>query len=366
MHKDDVAGTKREYGSADDSAHSHRRTHLTHWIATLVFSTYMGLMKEQCRRAVSPSSRSFSRCLRPGIMLRHLVFALALAPASGLRMSRRGLCTSMAAAAAAPSSLSLSFASDAAPTTASARLAAEATSAFERADYLASERLWRQVTMEAPDDSLAWANLAINLIITASEEMELGKPPEGRAKERLDECLRAIEQAEALDVTPDALTLNSKGNALGLQLRWADARVAYAASADASPRSFESIPRSNEILAMFELGALAEAERKTTQLIRRDPAFRDARALLATLRYERGDVGGAASAISDLCSGPGGAAWCDRYSSSDVVMGRWSPRAVRAYQGLLKEKAIQLELREGQAPKGSVRSEYYVPSFPLL
>ena len=226
-----------------------------------------------------------------------------------------------------------------------------ASRAFQAADYVRSETLWREAAMARPEASLAWSNLAITLIINASGEMKLGEPPSGKAKERLTEALNALDAAQRIDgdTSPDPLTLNSKGNALGLLLRWEEAATAYAASAAAARRDFVSIPRSNEALALFQLGELSEAERRVRRLMRLDPNFRDATALLAALRLEQGDVGGAASAVSMLCSGVDGGEWCRRYSKVDVVLGRWTPRAVDAYKKLLNEPSVQLELRNAQS-----------------
>ena len=118
-------------------------------------------------------------------------------------------------------------------------------------------------------------------------------------------------------------------------------------------RGVAVVPRSNQALTLFQLERIEEAEKLTRKLIRRDPMFRDGQALLATLRYEQSDVAGAARAITDLCSGADGAAWCSRYSSVDVVTGRWSPRAVAAYRRLLDEPSIRLELRNGQGGAGA-------------
>ena len=50
--------------------------------------------------------------------------------------------------------------------------------------------------------------------------------------------------------------------------------------------------------------------------------------------------------MAQLCNEPN---WCQRYSTVDVVMGRWTPRAVEAWRGLLQEKAVQRELKDGFA-----------------
>jgi tetratricopeptide (TPR) repeat protein len=273
--------------------------------------------------------------------MRVLLLIAALSVATALRVPRRGL---LASALLLPTR----GASAASSST-------EASNAFQRGDYVLSEKLWREVANAAPSESLAWSNLGVTLIINASDEMQLGVAPSGKARDRLDEALAALDTAIRLDGAngaSDALTLNSRGNALGLLLRWEEAATAYAAASAASRRDFESIPRSNEALALFELGSLGEAERRVRTLIRRDPNFRDGTALLAALRLEQNDVGGAASAVNMLCSGADGPEWCRRYSNVEIVLGRWSPRAVAAYRRLLKEPSVQLELRNAQSFPG--------------
>ena len=239
------------------------------------------------------------------------------------------------------------------PTAASAdetfeQLAAAAFASFEQAKYADSERLWQKATAAFPSQPLGWLNLAVALVINASDEMTLGVEPTGRAKERLEEALAAIDKAEALGGSGDALMLNSRGNALGLLLRWEDARAAYAASAAAAPKDFVSIPRSNEALALLQLGQLEQAEAVARRLVRRDPNFRDGSALLATLRSMQGDKAGAADAFSVVCDGRDGAAWCDRYSTEQVVLGRWTPKAVEAYRDLLGAPSIQLIIKNAR------------------
>jgi tetratricopeptide (TPR) repeat protein len=228
-------------------------------------------------------------------------------------------------------------------------MVAQATHAFERAEYVESERQWRAVTTAYPAAALGWINLAVTLIINASDEMKLGQPPEGQAKKRLEEALMAVAEAERRGTTGDALLLNARGNAFGLLLRWEEARAAYADAASVAARDFVSIPRSNEALALVQLGDLSSAEKLASRLIRRDPQFRDGFALLATLRNMQGDVAGAAQAFEDLCSGRDGAQWCRRYSTVDVVLGRWTPSAVDAYRTLLKAPAIQRAIRNSEA-----------------
>ena len=232
-------------------------------------------------------------------------------------------------------------------------LVAQATASFQRADYLASERLWREATLATSAAAFAWANLAVVLVINASDEMTLGVKPEGQALRRLEEALVAADRSLSLDVETgqpaDALVLNTKGNALGLLLRWDEARNAYQSSASAAARDFESIPRSNEALSLFELGQLSESESLARRIMRRDPKFVDATALLATLQYEQGDRQSAANTINALCSGAAGTQWCARYSTSDAVRGRWTPRAVDSYQRMIAEPSIRLEFRNGGA-----------------
>lgn len=221
----------------------------------------------------------------------------------------------------------------------------KAFAAFTAGDYSRAEHEWREVSTAYPNEPLVWINFGTCLVILASDEMTLGVKPEGRAAERLHEALSAFDAAERLG-SSDALLLNSRGNALGLLQQWGEARAAYEASAAASPRDFESIPRSNAALVSFELGELQAAERAASQIIRRDPRFVDADALLAAVRWKQGDVGGAVRAFERLCQEP---LFCERYATADVVLGRWTPKAVDAYRQLLKEPGIKLALKDGGA-----------------
>merc|ERR1719247_1250098 len=137
----------------------------------------------------------------------------------------------------------------------------------------------------------------------------------------LDDALEALDRAEALGAR-DALFLNSRGNALGLLQLWPEALAAYEAASAVAAKDFLSIPRSNAALVQVELGQLDAAEALAQRLIREDPNFVDALALLAAIRSLRGDPGGAANAVARLCTN---GALCERYASVDVVLGRWTP-----------------------------------------
>lgn len=215
-----------------------------------------------------------------------------------------------------------------------------AFTAFAKGDYSLAEQLWSQAVEAYPQQPLAWANLATLLIINASDEMKLGEPPTGDALQRLERALVAIEKSEQLGSAPDALLLNTRGNALGLLQRWEAAQTAYTTSADAAARNFASIPRSNAALISFELRQDERAEREVRTLLRRDPQFVDGTALLAVLQWSRGDVGGAAVSYAALCEQP---LFCERYASDAAVLGRWTPRAVEAFRSLLREPAVQRE-----------------------
>mmetsp|Transcript_62576 Transcript_62576/g.104156 ORF Transcript_62576/g.104156 Transcript_62576/m.104156 type:complete len:289 (-) Transcript_62576:181-1047(-) len=223
--------------------------------------------------------------------------------------------------------------------------AREAIKAFSKGDYITAEMLWQRTAEAFPSEPLAWTNLGTCYIINASDEMTLGNLPEGEALKRLQNALDAFDKAEALGFE-DGLLRNSKGNALGLLQRWDEAREAYIGAAAASPRDFESIPLSNAALVSFELKALERAEREARTLLRRDPNFVDAAALLATIRYASGDIGGAALAFEKLCASP---QFCMRYSTDAVVVGRWTPRAVEAYRGLLGEPSIMRVITNSRA-----------------
>lgn len=220
----------------------------------------------------------------------------------------------------------------------------EAYAAFSEGDYDRAEREWRRASIVLSDSSIVWLNFGSSLVILASAEMKLGVKPTGRAAERLREALEAFDAAERLGDKPDSLLFNSRGNALSLLQHWPEARAAYEASAAASPRDFESIPRSNSALVSFELGDLVRAEREAAAIIRRDPRFVNADALLAAIRWQAGDVGGAVRAVERLCEEP---TLCQRYSTVDVVLGRWTPAAVEAYRGLLGAAGTRLAFKEG-------------------
>jgi len=217
--------------------------------------------------------------------------------------------------------------------------------AFQQGDYVGAEKLWGEVANRFPKESLAWANYGTCLIINASDEMTLGELPTGQAEARLKAALDALDKAEDLG-SSDALLLNSRGNALGLLQRWEEAREQYVAACAVSARDFESIPRSNAALISFQLGDMQRVEREALSLVRRDPRFVDGQALLAAARWSAGDVRGAASAFEKLCSDP---KFCARYASDQVVLGRWTPRAVDAYRGLLKEPSVQLAVKNARA-----------------
>ena len=270
------------------------------------------------------------------LLLSFLATSSALLHSARHQLSRRALLTTAAAVASVPQPAA------AVPTFEAGTKAAFA--AFAAGDYRRAEELWSRAVETYPDSSLAWANLATLLIINASDEMTLGQLPTGDALQRLERALTVIGRSEELSgPAADPVLLNSRGNALGLLLRWEDAVAAYTASADAAGNgmnNFASIPRSNAALAAFELRQDERAEKEVKSLLRRDPNFIDGTALLATLRWSRGDLGGATEAYVSLCATP---LWCDRYASDAAVLGRWTPRAVEAFRGLLREPSVQRE-----------------------
>ena len=129
-------------------------------------------------------------------------------------------------------------------------------------------------------------------------------------------------------------------------MRWDDARTAYLVAAAASPRNFAGIPRINAALAAFELGDYGVAEREAAKLKRRDPQLKDCDAVIATSRFARGDLSGAAEAFNELCVET---QWCDVYSREDAIKGRWPPSAVKAYRRLLQEPSIARAVRNARA-----------------
>mmetsp|Transcript_30148 Transcript_30148/g.93257 ORF Transcript_30148/g.93257 Transcript_30148/m.93257 type:complete len:156 (+) Transcript_30148:495-962(+) len=78
-------------------------------------------------------------------------------------------------------------------------------------------------------------------------------------------------------------------------------RALAAALGSSRDRGLASIPASNRAQVALELGEAADAQRRTESLLRRDPNFVDGRALLAAVKYERGDKAGAEEAYAQLC-----------------------------------------------------------------
>mmetsp|Transcript_30147 Transcript_30147/g.93250 ORF Transcript_30147/g.93250 Transcript_30147/m.93250 type:complete len:177 (+) Transcript_30147:495-1025(+) len=128
-------------------------------------------------------------------------------------------------------------------------------------------------------------------------------------------------------------------------------RALAAALGSSRDRGLASIPASNRAQVALELGEAADAQRRTESLLRRDPNFVDGRALLAAVKYERGDKAGAEEAYAQLCvpaiasqsgatltRGLGSDDWCELYSTSDVVRGRWTPAAISAYEAFLASR----------------------------
>ena len=283
--------------------------------------------------------------------LSHAPLLRSAASAALPPLSRAALLRSAAAALVVP----LAAKAELAPSFEAGTKAAFA--AFAAGDYKRAELLWSRAVEAYPDSALAFGNLATLLIINASDEMTLGQLPTGDALRRLERALEAIDQAEALG-TPradqpvgrgsDAVLLNSRGNALGLLQRWEEAQEAYTTSADSAAREFASIPRSNAALVAFERRQEDRAEREVRTLLRRDPNFVDATALLAALRWSQGDIGGATATYASLCETP---IWCETYASDTAVLGRWTPRAVEAFRGLLAEPAVQRERKNAAVLK---------------
>lgn len=280
-------------------------------------------------------------CCTRSAMIWPVASEICPATARSPALSRRGLL----AALASTSSVSLTPRSAAAAKPSFDAVTRGAFEAFTSGDYAKAEAEWRKASTVLPNEPLVWINFGTCLVIVASDAMTLGVKPLGKPAEQLREALAAFDTAERLG-SSDALLLNSRGNAFGLLQEWKEARTAYEASAAVSPRDFESIPRSNSALVSFELGELSAAESEASKIIRRDPRFVDATALLAAIRWKTGDVGGAVRAFERLCEEP---MFCRRYANDEVVIGRWTPKAVDAYRQLLQEPGIKLALKNGAA-----------------
>jgi len=194
-----------------------------------------------------------------------------------------------------------------------------------------------------------------------SRRAKLGEKPTGAAERQLLSAVASFERASALG-DRDALSLNNLGNALGVLLRWPEAADAYdraaAAAFDAKTAATASLARQNRAQVALELGDWADAESRVVALVRRDPNFLDGRALLAAIKFRRGDKDGAEEAFAAICRpavsspnrftpptrGLGGTDWCEAYASRDIVTGRWTPTATEAYDAFLASRSKSARL----------------------
>uniref|UniRef100_A0A7S2QDV2 Uncharacterized protein n=1 Tax=Zooxanthella nutricula TaxID=1333877 RepID=A0A7S2QDV2_9DINO len=117
-------------------------------------------------------------------------------------------------------------------------------------------------------------------------------------------------------------------------------------------------------MMLYEQGEDDAAERAAATLLRKDPEFVDARALLAAIRWGKGDAAGSETAWAEICEGvrpagattnvgrlvqdaglalgiskyaprAGGQEFCRMYSSMDAVKNRWPVRSQAAYRQFL-------------------------------
>ena len=171
---------------------------------------------------------------------------------------------------------------------------AEALRQFTAGDYEKSLAAWRDLTTRSPRQALYWSNRGTVELILGSKESTLGVAPTGAARELLEASVASLSTSVDLrggGESDDALSLNNLGNAHAVLLRWDAAARCYDRSLDAAlarDRSFASIPASNRAQAALELGDAGDAERRTLNLLRRDPNFVDGRALLAAIRFAQG------------------------------------------------------------------------------
>lgn len=225
--------------------------------------------------------------------------------------------------------------------------------AFERGDYAQSLELWTALTERSPDEGLFWSNRGTVELILGSAQATLGVRPTGEAAELLEAAVSSFERAlENGDAS--SISLNNLGNAQAAMLRWDRAADAYdrATAAAIKSQASVSIAVANRAQVAMELDDLADAEKRVATLLRKDPNFLDGRALMAAIKYARGDAAGAEASFASLCrptvsapnqfnapiKGLGGTDWCELYSSRDIVLGRWTPKATAAYDAFLSSR----------------------------
>uniref|UniRef100_A0A7S4R365 Uncharacterized protein n=1 Tax=Alexandrium monilatum TaxID=311494 RepID=A0A7S4R365_9DINO len=279
--------------------------------------------------------------------------------------------TALGAAAAALSSPCRAEAAEGAAASeerpASAAAAEEAIRAFQAGDFASAEKAWRSAVALQPGDAYSWASLGTCVSIRAQENIGLDEPLTPGSEARLQEALDCLDRAISLGLVRDPVVLNQRANLFTVWRRWSDAKEAYAEAVKVAPVGIASIPRENLALTLFQLGEDASAEREAAALLLKDPNFVDARALLAAVRWARGDTVAAENSWSEICEGvrppeptnllgravrdaglavgiskyvprAGGLEFCETYSTLDAVRGRWPPRAVAAYRSFLARR----------------------------
>ncbi|KAJ8613990.1 hypothetical protein CTAYLR_005633 [Chrysophaeum taylorii] len=219
-----------------------------------------------------------------------------------------------------------------------------ALSLFTQGKYDESLEAWVELTMAAPRERLYWSNRGTVELVVGSSRGDAAL---------LRGAVESFDRAAALG-DEDPVSLNNRGNALAALDRWEEAAAAYDAAAAAAARSkvSTSVASENRAQVAVELGDLADAERRTLAILRRDPNFLDARALLAAIRFKRGDLAGAEDSYAQICRptvsapnrfrpptpGIGGTDWCEIYSDTAVVRGRWTPASLAAYDAFLRSR----------------------------
>jgi len=159
-------------------------------------------------------------------------------------------------------------------------------------------------------------------------------------------------------------TLNNLGNAEGAEGDWESALERFR-EASGLEKEMQPIALANLALGLFQIGRTAEAVAEARSLVRKDPAYWDMHAALASFLWASGDENGAEAAWNDLCVAGGGegesaaetaplsafsgagssgikrpvraGAACELYAQgTGIVSGRWPPRAIAALDAFLK------------------------------
>ena len=179
-----------------------------------------------------------------------------------------------------------------------------------------------------------------------------------------EDDLRAATVLDRQEGSLNGATLNNLGNAEGAMGNW-DGALEHWKEASGLEKDMQPIALANLALGYFQVGRTGEAVAEARSLVRKDPAYWDMHAALASFLWASGDERGAEAAWNDLCvvggddrdaapqsaasGAPSGTAAsgiqrpvqtgaaCELYAQgTGIVSGRWPPRAIAALDAFLK------------------------------